>query len=101
MVACDLPLLDKTTLEYLVENRNLSQTATTFRSPVNKFPEPLVTIWEPRGYPVLLNFLAQGYSCPRKALINSPIEMLEVSNAAALRNVNTPEELEEIMGQIK
>ncbi len=101
VVACDLPLLDKPTLEFLLENRNPSQMATTFRSPVNQFPEPLVTIWEPRSYPVLLQFLAQGYSCPRKALINSPIHLLEAPRAAALRNVNTVAELEEVMGKLK
>ena len=100
VVACDLPLLDQPTLEFLIKNRNISQTATTFRSPVNEFPEPLVTIWEPRSYPVLLNFLAQGYSCPRKALINSPIHLLEVPKAETLKNINTPEELVEIKKQI-
>lgn len=96
VVACDLPLLDHATLEFLVKNRNVSETATTFRSPVTNFPEPLVAIWEPRAYSVVLNFLSQGYSCPRKVLINSPIEQLEVPSANALRNVNTPKELEEV-----
>lgn len=100
VVACDLPLLDQATLDFLVKNRNPSEMATTFRSPVNEFPEPLVTIWEPRSYPVLLQFLAQGYSCPRKALINSSIELLEVPDREALKNVNTPEELEEIFSKI-
>ena len=96
VVACDLPLLDKTTLDYLIKNRNPSQIATSFKSPVNEFPEPLVAIWEPRSYPVLFQFLSQGYSCPRKVLINSPIELLEAPNGDALKNVNTPEELEKI-----
>jgi molybdenum cofactor guanylyltransferase len=52
----------------------------------------LITIWEPRAYPVLLSFLAQGISCPRKVLINSDIELLDVPNIDALMNVNTPEE---------
>ncbi|HFA50989.1 MAG TPA: molybdopterin-guanine dinucleotide biosynthesis protein MobA [Bacteroidetes bacterium] len=101
VVACDLPLLDKSTLQFLLKNRNPSEMATTFRSPVNQFPEPLVTIWEPRSYPVLLQFLAQGYSCPRKALINSPVQILEAPRADALRNVNTVEELEEVMGRLE
>ena len=94
VVACDLPLLDKNTLDFLIEKRNPSKIATTFRSPVNQFPEPLVTIWEPRAYPVLLQFLAQGYSCPRKALINSPVHVLEAPREETLMNVNTPEEYE-------
>ena len=97
VVACDLPLLDEKTLRYLVENRNPSAIATAFRSPVNEFPEPLVAIWEPKAYPVLLQFMAQGYSCPRKVLINSPVHLLDAPNPDALRNVNTPGELEEVM----
>ena len=100
VVACDLPLLDKLTLRELVQARNISKLATAFNSPVNEFPEPLICIWEPRSYSVLLQFLAQGYSCPRKALINSPIELLEVPDRETLRNVNTPEELEEIFSKI-
>ncbi len=96
VVACDLPLLDKATLQYLVRHRNSSKAATAFQSPVNEFPEPLIAIWEPRSYPILLQFLTQGYSCPRKVLINSDIELLEVENAEALMNVNSPEERDAI-----
>ncbi len=94
VVACDLPLLDAETLAFLIKNRNLSAVATAFKSPqsVDSFPEPLITIWEPRAYPILLSFLAQGTSCPRKVLINSAIELLNAPNNEALMNVNTPEE---------
>ncbi len=96
VVACDLPLLDRATLAYLIANRNPSKLATAFLNPATDFPDPLVTIWEPRAYSTLLSFLAQGYSCPRKVLINTDIELLEIPNAAALRNVNTPEELKAV-----
>jgi molybdopterin-guanine dinucleotide biosynthesis protein A len=94
VVACDLPLLDSDTLGFLVANRDASAIATTFQSPHNGFPEPLITIWEPKSYPVLLSFLAQGYSCPRKVLINSDTRILQAPRPAALMNVNTPEEAE-------
>jgi molybdenum cofactor guanylyltransferase len=97
VVACDLPLLDESTLRFLVENRDPPAIATAFRSPKDEFPEPLVTIWEPKSYPVLLQFLAQGYSCPRKVLINSPAHLLDAPNPDALRNVNTPEEVKEVL----
>ncbi|TAK32617.1 MAG: molybdopterin-guanine dinucleotide biosynthesis protein MobA [Saprospiraceae bacterium] len=96
-VACDLPMLDESTLRFLVENRDPSAIATAFRSPKDEFPEPLVAIWEPKSYPVLFQFLAQGYSCPRKVLINSPARLLEAPNPDALRNVNTPEEVKEVL----
>jgi molybdenum cofactor guanylyltransferase len=99
VIACDLPLLDAETLDYLIKNRNLSSIATAFKSPesADRFPEPLITIWEPRAYPILLSFLAQGISCPRKVLINSDTHLLEAPNQNALKNVNTPEEKEAIL----
>ncbi len=96
VVACDLPLLSKKTLDELVQNRNISTIATTFQSPVNEFPEPLITIWEPKSYPVLLSFLALGYSCPRKVLINSDTTVLTATYPEELTNVNTPEDLEKV-----
>jgi molybdopterin-guanine dinucleotide biosynthesis protein A len=96
VVACDLPLLSDKTLDYLVQNRNVSTVATTFQSSVNDFPEPLITIWEPKSYPVLLSFLSQGYSCPRKVLINSDTVVLTAPYPEELTNVNTPEELEQV-----
>jgi molybdopterin-guanine dinucleotide biosynthesis protein A len=95
VVACDLPFLSENTLRYLVENRQAGRMATAFRSPENEFPEPLITIWEPQSYAVLLRFLALGYSCPRKALINSEVTLLTPPAAGELRNVNTPQEREE------
>lgn len=92
VVACDLPLLDEAGLQQLIRQRNTSKIATAFHNPVTGWPDPLVTIWEPRAYPVLMQFLAQGYSCPRKVLINSDIELLKAENPAILENVNKPEE---------
>jgi molybdopterin-guanine dinucleotide biosynthesis protein A len=96
VVACDLPLLETDTFKLLVSQRNISSIATAFNSPDNEFPEPLITIWEPKSYPVLLTFLAEGYSCPRKVLINSDVNLLQVPNPDALTNVNTPEDLERV-----
>jgi molybdopterin-guanine dinucleotide biosynthesis protein A len=89
-VACDLPLLTSETLQYLVSHREPTKMATAFYDPEGKFPEPLLTIWEPRSYVVLLQFLSLGYSCPRKALINSDVCLLHIPDVSELRNVNDP-----------
>ncbi len=94
VLACDLPFLSAATLQQLVAGRQPSQFATAFRSPDNEFPEPLITIFEPRAYPELLRFLGMGYSCPRKMLINSEVAVLPTPGGTALRNVNTPAERE-------
>ena len=96
VVACDLPLLNDITLKTLIKNRKLSAIATTYRSPesIEGFPEPLITIWEPKSYAILLQFLTQGVSCPRKVLINSDTHILDPSVPESLMNVNTPEEMD-------
>jgi molybdopterin-guanine dinucleotide biosynthesis protein A len=91
-VACDLPYLSQSSIEYLVSNRDRRKLATCFHNPATEFPEPLITIWEPRAYPVMLEFLSMGYSCPRKVLINSDIHQLELKDVREIKNVNTPEE---------
>lgn len=96
-VASDMPLLDENMLRFLVENRDPSKTATAFWDPKHEFPEPLITIWEPRAYHELLYFLGLGYSCPRKALINSDVKLMEAPDKDKLMNVNYPEEYEAIL----
>ena len=96
VVACDMPLLETETFKFLIERRKVSAIATAYNSPENEFPEPLITIWEPKSYPVLLSFLSQGYSCPRKVLINSDVHLLQAPNTDALTNVNTPDDLEKV-----
>lgn len=103
VVACDLPLLDVPTLEYLVANRDAKAIATTFESPFDQLPEPLITIWEPASYAVLLAHVAEGYKCPRKALIRNSelVHILVPPDADRLMNANTPEDatkVKEILG---
>ncbi len=91
-VACDLPLLDEAALAHLVAARDTSKLATAFHNPATGWPDPLVTIWEPRAYPQLLQFLSMGYTCPRKVLINSDIQSVPVPHEHTLRNANDPQE---------
>ncbi len=100
-VACDLSLLNNESLSLLVEKRNPSKLATCFHNPDTNFPEPLITIWEPRAYPVLLEFLSHGYSCPRKVLINTEIEEIHVDQVEFMANVNDPKTYELILGKIR
>lgn len=96
VVACDLPLIDEATLAYLIEHRDAGKVATTYKSPHDGLPEPLITIWEPKSKEALTSFKEQGYNCPRKVLINSDTKIIEPQNAKALINTNTPEEAEQV-----
>lgn len=99
-LACDLPYLSEQTLQYLLAHRNPSKVATAFLNAAGEFPEPLVTLWEPRAYPILLNYLSQGYSCPRKVLINTDIEVLKAPDSKEFYNVNHPEEYEQVVREL-
>lgn len=103
VVACDLPLLDTATLEYLIKNRDTNCIATTFESPFDLLPEPLITIWEPSSYEVLLNHISEGFKCPRKALIRNSarVKILVAKDSNALKNANTPEDAAEVKDLMK
>jgi molybdopterin-guanine dinucleotide biosynthesis protein A len=93
VLATDLPFVNEDLVKLLLEKRNSAKVATAIKGKGKQFPEPLITIYEPKAYPILLQYLAQGYSCPRKMLINSDVEIVEVEDNL-IRNINTPEEYE-------
>lgn len=93
VLAIDLPFVNDELIQLLLQNRNPSKVATAIKGKSKEFVEPLITIYEPKAYPILLQYLAQGYSCPRKMLINSDVEIIEIDDNL-IRNINTPEEFE-------
>ncbi len=94
VIACDLPLLDKKTIELLIRSRDPQKIATAFKSPSDGLPEPLIAIWEPAGYPILQHFLSKGNTSLRKILMTSDIKTLKPDHPDFLMNVNTPEDVE-------
>lgn len=93
VLATDVPFLNTEIIKLVLKHRNPSKVATAIKGENKDFVEPLITIYEPKAYPILLQYLAQGYSCPRKMLINSDVEIVEIDDAF-IRNINTPEEFE-------
>ena len=93
VLATDVPFVNNEVIQLLLKHRNPSKIATAIKGKSNQFVEPLITIYEPKAYPILLQYLAQGYSCPRKVLINSDVEVVEIDEDF-IRNINTPEEFE-------
>ena len=89
VLATDVPFVNDQIIKLLLNQRNPGKIATAIKGKGKDFPEPLITIYEPKAYPILLQYLAQGYSCPRKALINSEVEIVEVDDDF-IRNINTP-----------
>jgi len=100
VTACDQPLLTSLHLKNLIDNRTPKKLATCYHNPETGFPEPLITLWEPKSYPRLLSFLSLGYSCPRKVLINSDVQEIHVDETAFMKNANTQKERSLIMSDI-
>jgi molybdenum cofactor guanylyltransferase len=92
ILACDLPFLDRATLQHLIAHRASTRIATAYRSSFDAQPEPLCAIFEPRSLPIIEQSLAQDQQCPRALLSRSDVELLELPNARALDNINTGEE---------
>jgi molybdopterin-guanine dinucleotide biosynthesis protein A len=93
VVACDLPLLDSTTISELLAARDTRRLATAFRSTSDGLPEPLCAVYEPASREAILRFVATGISCPRKFLIRHDVALLAPARPWALDNANTPEDL--------
>lgn len=97
VIACDLPLLSRQSLELLIQSRDTGKAASTFISPVNQLPEPLIAIWEPMGLNALVENVKAGKNCPRKTMLNSDIAVFSNPYAVEQFNANTPEEKAEAL----
>jgi molybdenum cofactor guanylyltransferase len=92
VLACDLPLLDRETLEHLLRSRRPERQATAYRSTHDALPEPLCAIYEPSSREAIRAHVASGRDCPRKFLINASTALIEQPQPGALDNVNTPQD---------
>jgi len=93
IVACDLPNIDRATLEYLLEHRTAEQPFTAYRSSYDGLPEPLCALYRPGSDAIVRRFVDDGVVCPRKILIRSDTHLLEQPHPEALDNINTPDDL--------
>ena len=92
VLACDLPFLDAATLQQLIAARDPARLATAFRSHYDGKPEPLCAIYEPASRGPIAAWIDAGQKCPRTFLAQADTRLLELQSAAALDNINTPEE---------
>lgn len=97
VLACDLPNVDDATISGLLSRRS-NCPFTAFRSSHDGLPEPLCAIYRPGARALIADFIRQGVVCPRKMLIRSDTELLDLPYPDALENVNTPEDLERLRG---
>lgn len=90
VVACDLPLLTRLTLDALTAGRNVTQPATGFWDTDHRGPEPLVSLWEPSAGPLLYTFYQTGQHSTRHFLAQYAGSLLTAPDPRELTNVNDP-----------
>ena len=101
VVACDLPLIDRQVLEYLIDRRNPDAMATAFATRKTGLPEPLAAIWEPHGLQAAETHLQTAESsCPRKFLINTETTLVYPEDDLWVANANEPEEYEALLEKL-
>ena len=96
LIPCDVPLIDKSSLEFLLAKRKPDKIATAFLSPLDHKPEPLLAIWEASALSLIKTYIQAGNFSPRKLLMEADAHLIEAPFPQKLKNVNTPEEAEEI-----
>jgi molybdopterin-guanine dinucleotide biosynthesis protein A len=92
IMACDVPLLDKQTLQYLKQQRDKTKIATVFESPWDGLPEPLTAIWEVESYSLLKSYHQTEQISLRRLLIKHEAKIIKAPDNLALINANTPED---------
>lgn len=90
VVGCDLPFVEGDAIERLLAARDPFRDATVFLDSDDRFPEPMLSLWEPKSRLRAFQFLAMGYRCPRKVLIHSRTNLLPSPGGRILFNANTP-----------
>ncbi len=94
VLACDMPGLDRATLDRLCRARDVSRAATALRNPADGLPEPLCAIWEPATLARLAAELAAGRVPGPRALLRAlDTHLLDAPSRAATNSINTPADL--------
>ena len=88
-IPVDMPFVDEAIIVELIMHRDCSKMATCFHDPSSGFPEPLLTIWEPHAYPVLLQKLEEGNTSLRRILSSIDATILMPAVPEKLRGVNS------------
>jgi molybdopterin-guanine dinucleotide biosynthesis protein A len=101
LIGCDLFLLDKATIDQLIESHTSDQSATAYKNRIDHRPEPLCAIYEPSALAKAAETLARKDYCARHFLESLNPSTLELPNPVALDNANNPADLDEAFAKLK
>jgi len=98
VLACDLPLLQTSTLLGLIRARDGRHAAIAYRSTVDGLPEPLCALWEPAALAALSRQAQTGRYRLRDLLESDDTLLLPTPGGGVLDNINTPQDLQRLRG---
>jgi len=93
VVAVDMPYVDSSVLQSLVEQRDPAKLATCYMNAEMASPEPLLSIWEPSAFVLLLEFIKKENSSMRHFLFQHPVKMVRPTSVKVLRSLNDPDDI--------
>lgn len=94
-IPVDMPGVTEEVIRFLLSNRDPNAVATCFFDSEGKHPEPLLCVWEARGFPALKAFAATGKISPREFLTNSQTKLIKSPFPDLHVNINSQAELDE------
>jgi molybdopterin-guanine dinucleotide biosynthesis protein A len=100
VIACDLPLLEKDTLEQLISSADLKKDATSFASTIDQRAEPLCAIYEPSSAAAIDSAVTAKKRCPRHLLEEVDTALIALEKPHALNNANSPADTLEIRSHL-
>lgn len=100
VLACDLPLLEPSHLQALVDAREGEYDATYFTSATDGLPEPLCAIWEPTSANAVRATVDAGKRCPRSVLKHINGKAIPPPGFWTLANTNTEADLIEVSARL-
>ena len=98
-VSCDMPFLNEEAVGFLLNQRDDSSLVTCFLDSDDKYPEPMVAVWEPECLPLLRVFSKESVR-PRKFISENSSNMVLAPEKRWLTNVNTDEEYRKVLSQL-
>lgn len=101
VLGCDYPLVAKEDLKQLIEGRQPEVDAVCLYNEAGQSEEPLVAIYEPSIYPMLVSHYKRGEFSLRKVLIKSATHRIPPSTPQSLLTADTPEESKQLLETIR
>lgn len=96
VLAVDMPLITKQSIENLIQHRNCDLLSTTYYKEQSNTWEPMLSIWEIETLPCLEEYFDNGGRSIQKFLNQFGNQRVTITNEQEFANMNTAEDLQNL-----